>query len=579
MRTLPTNACRPGIPASHAMRTLLLLAAVALVPIPVRAQEAADGPPADAPAVMATTIREVTVYPSEALVRRAGTVALTRGVTSVEIRDLPEVLRDDSVQVKTQGAGTVVGVDVRRVTSTAAVSPAVQALRDRKRGLDEQIADCRAAQDGLRTSRQFLDSLRAEAPKTSTTASAAPPDPAKWDEVLVYLEGAYAANSEAQRAETAKLEDLTARLREVEAQLQQLQRDLLVPTKRVVLDLLANGAGETSVEIAYLVGGASWAPAYDLRAAANLRQATLLTNAVVAQRTGEDWSGVTLVLSTAKPEQGAQPPSLQPIELSARSSAPARGRVASRKIALAEERRQDAPSESADDAADVLSLDAEVLSSGLSMQLRVPRPELVPADGLPHRVRVGEIALALAPVHVSVPKLATRAFVRANPKNTSSLPILAGMAQVFVGNDFVGRVSVPDTLPGEEMKLHVGADPGVTVERKQERADREAPGFLQSRVTWTFAYRITAKNVSAATGEATVEISESIPVSRDDRIRVEVTKSDPPFVRGEKEDKARTSDGTHLWKLTLKPGEERAIQLVYSVSAPEGLLLHGLDLR
>ncbi|HKD99867.1 MAG TPA: DUF4139 domain-containing protein, partial [Planctomycetota bacterium] len=206
-----------------------------------------------------------------------------------------------------------------------------------------------------------------------------------------------------------------------------------------------------------------------------------------------------------------------------------------------------------------------------------PRPETVPADGRPHRVRVSEVKVPLAPVHESTPKLATRAFLKAKPKNAAAMPLLAGPAQVFVGNDFVGRVLVPDVLPGETFDLYLGADPGVVVERRRERADREAPGFLSSRVTWTFAYRITVKNVSAITGPASVEIVEPVPVSRDDRVKVEIEKANPPFLKGEKEDRERESQGFLRWRIPLKPGEERAIELVYTVSAPEDLPLAGLE--
>ena len=123
----------------------------------------------------------------------------------------------------------------------------------------------------------------------------------------------------------------------------------------------------------------------------------------------------------------------------------------------------------------------------------------------------------------------------------------------------------------------VDADPGVVVERRRERADREAPGFLSSRVTWTFAYRITVKNVSAITGPASVEIVEPVPVSRDDRVKVEIQKANPPFLKGEKEDRERESQGFLRWRIPLKPGEERAIELVYTVSAPEDLPIAGLE--
>ena len=204
--------------------------------------------------------------------------------------------------------------------------------------------------------------------------------------------------------------------------------------------------------------------------------------------------------------------------------------------------------------APALAVDAEVFASGLATQLRVPRAESVPADNRPHRVRVAEVPFKLEPIHVTVPRLATRAFVQAKPKNTAAFPVLGGVAQVFVGNDFVGKINVPETPIGEPLELALGADPGITIERRQEKADREGPGFLGSRVRYTYQYRITVKNVSAATGPATVEVVEPIPISRDDRIKVEVTSCEPPFLRGAKEDRERESQGFLRWRLPWRPG-------------------------
>jgi uncharacterized protein (TIGR02231 family) len=224
-----------------------------------------------------------------------------------------------------------------------------------------------------------------------------------------------------------------------------------------------------------------------------------------------------------------------------------------------------------------LAVDAQVSSSGLSTQLRVPRPESVPADNRPHRVRVAEIALPLDPTHVAVPKNATRFFVQAKPKNTAAFAILAGAAQVFVGNDFVGRIAIGDTPIGEKLDLSLGADPGITIERRQEKADREGPGFLGSRARWTYKYRITIKNSSAATGDAQVEVIEPIPISRDDRIKVSLDTAEPAFLRGADEDRERETQGFVKWRFSVAKGEERVIQITYVVSAPQDLRITGLD--
>jgi uncharacterized protein (TIGR02231 family) len=316
----------------------------------------------------------------------------------------------------------------------------------------------------------------------------------------------------------------------------------------------------------------------------------------VTQRTGEDWTDVNLTFSTAKPERGAEIPKPDPMVLTVvmprppatptggASKAPGRApakRAADRGLA-------DAPAEGVEwratalaeaEAPPPLALDAEVASSGLATQLRVPRAETVPADNRPHRVRAAEVPLELTPVHVTVPKAATRAFVQAKPVPKAGFPILAGQAQVFVGNDFVGKITLADTPIGEKLELSLGADPGLTIERRQEKADRQGPGFLGSRATWTFRYRITVKNASAATGAATVEIVETIPVSRDDRVKVEVESSEPAFERGEKEDRERETQGILRWKLPVARGEERAIVVTYTVTAPEDLTINGLDVK
>jgi uncharacterized protein (TIGR02231 family) len=350
---------------------------------------------------------------------------------------------------------------------------------------------------------------------------------------------------------------------------------------------LANAPGEAELEISYLVGNAGWRPTYDLRAASDLKSADLLLSAVVAQRTGEDWTDVNLTFSTSKPERGAQPPKPEPMVLSVQAPAPLEQLKAVGYNAGRAERSRERRIAAADDKAGLalgadaeaiaLPVDAQVFASGLSTQLRVPRAESVPADNRPHRVRVAEASFKLEPTHLVVPRLATRAFVQAKPKNTAPFPVLAGLAQVFVGNDFVGKIALAETPVGEPLELALGADPGITVERRQEKADREGPGFLGSRVRWTYQYRIAVKNVSAATGAATFEVAETIPISRDDRIKVEVTSSEPPFLRGAKEDRERETQGLLRWRLPAAPGEERVIQLTYVVSAPEDLRIDGLE--
>ncbi|MBL8696479.1 MAG: mucoidy inhibitor MuiA family protein [Planctomycetes bacterium] len=564
----------------EAIRTCVALLGLSFAATALGQNPAAEAAPQR---LLGTSIRDVTVYPAEALITRTARAAVSRGVTRYEITGLPLGLNDDSVKLKAIGPATVVGVEVLSAGEPKSPSKTIEDLRQQLKAKQAELKAIQSQMEVTRSTRAFLESLRSDSAKTFSQGVLAAPDPNKWGETITFLEKALRSNVAEARQHEEQAARVEAEIAEIQQKLGEREAGLRVPTKTVALELLSDAAGEVDVQLDYLIGGAGWSPLYDVRAASNLGDANLLMQAHVSQKTGEDWSGVNLTFSTAKPERGAAPPRLTPMVLTGADMRRGRGSelsagktILADRVAAVESESSMEPSAGAPGAPS-LRRDAEVSASGLATQFRVPRPETVPADGRPHRVRVTEAKLALAPAHVAVPVRANRAFVRAKPKNTSGFPILAGPAQVFVGNDFAGRITVPETLQGEEMTLYMGADPGITIERKQDKANREAPGFLQSRVKWTYGYRITVKNVSAATGPATVEVTEPIYVSRDDRIRVEIEKSQPEFLRGEKEDKARETEGLLQWRLALKPGEERTIELVYTVTAPEDLSVMGLE--
>ncbi len=58
----------------------------------------------------------------------------------------------------------------------------------------------------------------------------------------------------------------------------------------------------------YLVPGACWSPSYTVWLDGG--EARIAMRAMVAQRTGEDWSGVPLTLSTAEPDRWVELPEL-----------------------------------------------------------------------------------------------------------------------------------------------------------------------------------------------------------------------------------------------------------------------------
>ncbi|WP_232733928.1 DUF4139 domain-containing protein [Kitasatospora sp. CB02891] len=83
------------------------------------------------------------------------------------------------------------------------------------------------------------------------------------------------------------------------------------------------GAGPVELEVEYAVPGAVWVPTYQLAHRRGERAARLTLRASVAQRTGEDWSGVRLALSTADLARPSGLPRLSSLRIGRRQPAPA----------------------------------------------------------------------------------------------------------------------------------------------------------------------------------------------------------------------------------------------------------------
>src|SRR5207237_9456922 len=74
------------------------------------------------------------------------------------------------------------------------------------------------------------------------------------------------------------------------------------------INLEAKAPGAVHLRLSYQLPDATWRPIYDARLDSEAGKVGLTEIGEVQQRTGEDWSGVKLTLSTARPSVGAQLP-------------------------------------------------------------------------------------------------------------------------------------------------------------------------------------------------------------------------------------------------------------------------------
>jgi uncharacterized protein (TIGR02231 family) len=318
---------------------------------------------------------------------------------------------------------------------------------------------------------------------------------------------------------------------------------------------------QARVELSYLVGGASWQPAYEARADEQERAVELITSATVRQSTGEDWKGARLVLSTAVPDENATPPELQPLEVWAEERKEAR-KVLVRRDEYQEhaETGQSAPSGGK-------SLSAA--SQGLSVQLTVPEPADVLGDGVDVRLRVARTRLPASFAWRAVPKLYPVVFRVARLTNGAPFPLLPGLVDLFRHTGFIGCQPLERVAQGAPFELTFGIEESLRAERQVVEEVQRDEGLFGGKRRFRYAYRFEVANYRKSPEE--LEVAEHVPMSELDDVKVELdTKK---TTAGYTLDAA---DGIATWKLKLAPAEKRTVDLFFHVDVPSSYDSGGL---
>ena len=256
-----------------------------------------------------------------------------------------------------------------------------------------------------------------------------------------------------EREETQLEETIEARRRELEH-----RQGAENPDRRsAVIGVDLAEAGELELELSYMVGGAIWRPRYDVRVEPDddrdAGRVHLQWLGVVTQHTREDWDGVELALSTARPHLAGIPPRLDPWYLIERPAPPA-------PMAAAASQRGFGPAKLSKRNAALMSpeqeeildfaahAEAEVDGTGPNAVFRVGEGVDVPSDGSPHQTTIMERDLPATFDRICVPAISEEVQVHTRVTNDSESVLLPGEVHVFQGGEYLGTTQLGQVAPG-----------------------------------------------------------------------------------------------------------------------------------
>ena len=564
-----------------------------------------------APIPATSSITAATVYPDRAvLTRLAAGIDVPAGISEITFSGLPASLQDESVQVSAKGtAAALLDISTRTVFVTAEPDARIKAL-------DDQLLALRRDERALNDQHAILESQHAllgnieKASTTPVNASAGSTPPARPSlEDYEKLLGFSASQRTRLDAAGQKLDVDRAALAEkiaaVQSQLNELRgkQPGRRANKTVTVRLSTEAAGKLDVSLSYGLPGASWTPAYDARLRSEIRQVQLDAFGLVRNATGEDWKGLALTLSTARPGLGGAAPEIAPwyvdvsrpmtmsttlgdLRTSGRKNAEAIDALALDQSAFSNRAMMTNGAMLLPAAPEpvVASLSiAAVETSATSASFKIATPVTLASDNTPQRVPLGSATFAAELQYQATPKLQETAYLAAYVTNRSELPFLAGSLNVFLDDTFVAASRLATTMPGEKFTLNLGADESIAIKRKIVSRFTEDTGFTTKSRRTTYEILMTITN-NKRTVERVV-IKDAAPVARDEKITVklmvpaerELLKPEDAAAQPPKLGIARDSDGKLTWRLDLKPGEKHEFPLKFSIEHPADLPVTGVE--
>lgn len=526
---------------------------------------------------LASKIDRVTVYPDGAVVTRLGKASLLQGVSQIVLRGLPAGVDPASIRVEAEGDGpfAIGAVDVRQVPGDA--RPVIDAALEGKiRALQGEKAKLSGEVSAVEAKRATIENFGRTGPdKLGPDGKALPVSdwPAIFDAIgtaLVKVQG--------------ELLTLRNRMSDLDAEIAALEKARPhgaragQPKREVAIAVEAKAPVAADIAVSYRVSSASWLPVYEARlstgSANGGAEIAFTRRAELRQRTGEDWSEVSVELSTTRSAQGTRAPELNPLRI-AFYEPPVVYEERARALRQETERAARAPAlaiapaaAAPEAAADALQKQqAEVQTAGISAgayqaSFRVPGRVSIPPDGSTKAVVLTQGKLKPELAARATPELEEKAYLEASFSHEDEVPLLAGEVYLHRDGAYIGKGRLRQVAPGDKVELGFGADDRLKVTRVPVRRRENDSGWLGATRTDQREFKTVVKSLHAQPVKLTV--IERVPFSENSAITVELLSQSTPPTEKQVGDKR----GVSAWSFELAPGAQKEIRLAYRIKYP-----------
>ncbi|PJZ27558.1 hypothetical protein CH352_09250 [Leptospira hartskeerlii] len=204
-----------------------------------------------------------------------------------------------------------------------------------------------------------------------------------------------------------------------------------------------------------------------------------------------------------------------------------------------------------------------ISSEGFDFRYIAQSREKIPSDRTLNRVFLRKRNITVRPGYETSPLTNDGVFLNVVSSNTEREPLLAGPLEIYSGENLLGTTTVSTLKPGQEIKMELGPDRDIKVERKQEKLDDKS-GIISRKKN--IRYRVTISIKNNKRRSVPVRLIDRIPYTNDDSVRVE-------WSAGADTPKSKTDDGILTYEFEIGANSRKTIQFEYTVSYPADNIL------
>ncbi len=496
---------------------------------------------------VSSKVRSATIFLNNAELHNTAAVSLKQGTNYLLFTGLTPFLDANSLRVGADKEITITGINVKTNFVDEADMPA--AFRELNTKLKEAELNLKIRQSYKRVYEEERDLMLQNKKMLGGDSKLTPED-------LNDLANIYRNRLKEIEVKIIEIgqeeEKLAKEVEKLKAQMGDRANNLIQNRNEIEVSVFSKTAQNVNFDLDYMVGNSGWYPTYEIRTDDNSGAVKLIYKANVYQATGIDWSEVKLALSNGNPTAGGTQPKLYPDYVDFMATRPMKSmRVAEPQMATSDMAMAKAEY--------VSGPGVNVVQGNVNVYFDIQQAYNITSTSRPTSVDIQQFNLTSDLQYLSIPKLDREVFLVAGLKGWEKLNLLAGPANVYYGNNFVGQSFIDPTATEDKLEVSLGRDKGVVVERKDVNEITKEAGLLGGNKR-SFHYKFTVKNTKQR--PVSIRVEDQMPLSRNREIVVENENLSGGQLNAE--------TGIIGWNLMLQPGESREFELKYNIKYPKG---------